>query len=153
MQKMEIRNYKAEDCKCLAELFYDTVHTVNAKDYTEEQLNVWATGKLNLEKWNESFLEHYSVVAVIEDKIVGFGEMDKTGYLDRLYVHKDYQRKGIATAICDNLETTVQTTKFVTHASITANPFFEKRGYRVVKEQQVERQGVWLTNYVMEKYF
>lgn len=151
MWKMELRNYKSEDCKYLAEIFYDTVHSVNAKDYTEEQLNVWATGKLNPEKWNESFLEHYSVVAVIEDKIVGFGDMDKTGYLDRLYVHKDYQRKGIATAICDNLETTIQTAKFVTHASITAKPFFEKRGYRVVKEQQVERQGVWLTNYAMEK--
>ena len=38
-----------------------------------------------------------------------------------------------------------------THASITARPFFEKRGYRVVKEQQVERHGVLLTNFVMEK--
>ena len=39
----------------------------------------------------------------------------------------------------------------VTHASITARPFFEKRGYRVVKEQQVERNGVFLTNFVMVK--
>lgn len=38
-----------------------------------------------------------------------------------------------------------------THASITANPFFEKRGYQVAKEQQVERQGIFLTNYVMIK--
>ena len=37
------------------------------------------------------------------------------------------------------------------HASITARPFFEKRGYRVIKEQKVERQGVLLTNFVMEK--
>lgn len=29
--------------------------------------------------------------------------------------------------------------------------FFEKRGYRVIREQQVERQGVALTNFVMEK--
>ena len=39
----------------------------------------------------------------------------------------------------------------VTHVSITARPFFEKRGYRVVKEQQVERRGIRLTNFVMEK--
>ena len=38
-----------------------------------------------------------------------------------------------------------------THASITAKPFFEKRGYRVIREQQVERQGVALTNFVMER--
>jgi putative acetyltransferase len=39
----------------------------------------------------------------------------------------------------------------VTHASVTARPFFEKRGYKVVKEQQVERQGIFLTNFVMIK--
>lgn len=51
---MEIRRYQQSDCKELAELFYNTVHTVNAKDYTKEQLNVWATGKVDLEKWNQS---------------------------------------------------------------------------------------------------
>lgn len=148
---MNIRDYKPEDCKHLAQLFYDTVHSVNARDYTEEQLNVWAAGNVDLEKWNKSFLEHYSVIAVENDSIVGFGDMDQTGYLDRLYVHKDCQRQGIATAICDKLEESVHTAKYITHASITAKPFFEKRGYKVIKEQQVERQGILLTNYVMEK--
>ena len=55
---MEIRMYRQSDCKILAELFYHTVHTVNAGDYTEEQLNVWATGEVDLEKWNQSLQEH-----------------------------------------------------------------------------------------------
>lgn len=38
-----------------------------------------------------------------------------------------------------------------THASITAKGFFEKRGYRLIRAQQVERSGERLTNYVMEK--
>lgn len=41
--------------------------------------------------------------------------------------------------------------KITTHASITARPFFEKRGYVTVKEQQVIRHNVALTNYIMEK--
>lgn len=45
----------------------------------------------------------------------------------------------------------MQCEAYTTHASITARPFFEKRGYRVVRAQQVERQGLYLTNYVMEK--
>lgn len=147
---MIIRKYRQSDCKCLTELFYDTVHTVNAKDYTEEQLNVWATGKVNLDEWNRSLSEHYAVVAVVDNVIAGFGDIDQTGYLDRLYVHKDYQQQGVAAAICDELEKAVSVQIITTHASITARPFFEKRGYRVRKEQQVERQGVLLTNYVME---
>lgn len=147
---MEIRKYRQSDGMILSELFYHTVHTVNAKDYTKEQLDVWATGKVDLEKWNQSFQEHYSVVAVDGGTIVGFGNIDLTGYLDRLFVHADCQGKGIATAICNQLEQAVQG-NITTHASITARPFFEKRGYRVIKEQQVERQGVFLTNYVMIK--
>lgn len=147
---MVIRIYQPLDCEVLAELFYNTVHTVNAKDYTKEQLDVWATGAVDLEKWNQSFTEHYTLVAVDGEMIIGFGDIDKTGYLDRLFVHSDYQGKGIATAICEQLEQTVQG-NIITHASITARPFFENRGYKVVKEQQVERQGVFLTNFVMEK--
>lgn len=147
---MKIRKYQPSDCKSLADLFYHTVHTVNAKDYTKEQLQVWATGQVDLENWDQSLQEHFSVVAVENENILGFGDIDKTGYLDRLYVHKDYQGKGIATAICNQLEQAVWGS-IITHASITARPFFKKRGYQVIKEQQVERQGIFLTNFVMEK--
>lgn len=54
---MIIREYKTLDCKELVELFYNTVHTVNAKDYTKEQLSVWASDKVDLEKWNKSLKE------------------------------------------------------------------------------------------------
>ena len=148
---MIFRKYAKTDCAELAELFYYTVHTVNAKDYTREQLDAWATGEINLEEWDESFQAHLTVVAEMDGKIVGFGDMDKTGYLDRLYVHKDYQRRGVATAICDALEQNTKAAEFITHASITARPFFEKRGYTVVREQQVERRGKLLTNFVMRK--
>lgn len=147
---MLIREYRPSDCRELAELFYNTVHTVNAEDYTKEQLDAWATGQVYLKKWNQSLQEHFSIVAIDNSIIAGFGDIDKTGCLDRLFIHPRYQRKGIATAICNQLESLVQE-NIVTYASITARPFFEKRGYKVVKEQQVERQGIFLTNFVMIK--
>ncbi len=148
---MTIRPYKTEDCPALAQLFYDTVHTVNTKDYSPSQLDVWATGQVDIAAWNESFLSHVTAVATCDTQIIGFGDMDHNGYLDRLYVHKDFQRQGVGTAICDWLESQIDADTYITHASITAKPFFEIRGYRVVKEQQVERKGILLTNYVMER--
>mgnify|MGYP002233563868 FL=1 len=65
---MKIRTYQPEDCKTLIELFYNTVHTVNAKDYTKEQLDAWTTGIVDLEKWNQSFEEHFSLVALDGEK-------------------------------------------------------------------------------------
>lgn len=129
---MIIREYESSDCKELTELFYNTIHTVNSSDYTKEQLNVWATGNVDLEKWNQSFQKHYSVVAVENEIIIGFGDIDNNGYLDRLFVHADYQGKGIATAICNELEQSIDG-KIVTHASITARPFLKKEVIRLSK--------------------
>ena len=147
---MKIRKYQSSDCKEITDLFYNTIHTVNTRDYTKEQVDVWAPEEPDLDKWNESLLAHCSIVATEDNRIVGFGDIDETGYLDRLFVHRDYQRQGIASALCDQLEQAVPGRIFV-HASITARPFFESRGYRVVKQQQVERKGIFLINFVMEK--
>lgn len=183
---MELRRYRSSDCKGMAELFYDTVHSVNRRDYTPEQLDAWADGNVDLMDWDRSFQEHFTVVAEIHGCLAGFGDMDRDGYLDRLYVSRDHQGQGVAAAICRCLEQwiaeqrcgggihteaaemapaadvaekltdqavpeTGETCLVTTHASITARPFFEKRGYRVIKEQQVERRGQRLTNYVMVK--
>ena len=147
---MLIRRYRPGDCGELTELFYNTVHRVNAKDYTKEQLDVWAPEQADLESWNRSLLEHFSIVAVEGGVLAGFGDIDRTGYLDRLYVHAGYQGRGIGTRICDGLEGAVPG-RIVTHASITARPFFERRGYQIVREQRVERRGIYLTNFVMVK--
>ncbi len=83
-----------------------------------------ATGNVDLAGWNQSFLEHVTLVAEEQGRIIGFADMDKTGYLDRLYVHRDYQRQGVAAALCDRLEAAVSG-DITTHASITARPFLK----------------------------
>ena len=130
---MHIRPYRSSDCPALAELFYQTVHAVNARDYSPEQLDAWADGRVELAAWDASFRAHDTRVAVEGGVIVGFADLGPDGYLDRLYVHRDWQGRGVASALCD------------------ARPFFERRGWHVVKEQQVERRGVLLTNFVMER--
>lgn len=99
---MIIRLYEPSDCREITELFYGTVHKVNAKDYTEAQLNAWAPENPDIAEWNKTLSGHYSIVAVLDGVIVGFGDTDGAGYLDRLFVHKDYQHKGIGSALCDN---------------------------------------------------
>ena len=151
---MIIREYMPSDCESMARLFYDTVHTINAEHYTKEQLDVWATGNIDMKAWNCSFLEHDTLIAEIDGVIVGFSDMDKNGYLDRLYVHKDYQRKGIAAELINKLEQRAGEAgvfSFETYASITARPFFEKQGYTVVAENKAIRGGIELINYKMVK--
>ncbi len=148
-----IRNYQPNDIDAILTLFYDTVHSVCAKDYTPEQLGAWAVDHMDKAAWNASLQAHHTLVAESGGMIVGFGDIDGD-YLDRLYVHKDWQGSGVATAILAALEQHARGNgheRIVTHSSVTAKAFFERRGYAVVKEQQAERKGVLLTNFVMEK--
>lgn len=146
---MELREYRPPDCLALAQLFHDTVHAV--KDYTPEQLDAWADGHPDLAAWNRSFLCHYTLVAEEEDQIIGFADICQDGYLDRLYVHPSWQRRGVATALCDLLESRCSAPCLTSYASIPALPFFQKQGYQVVKEHQAQRHGVLLTNYLVQK--
>ena len=148
---MTLRPYRPEDLPRIAALFYETVHTVCAKDYTKAQLDAWATGDIDERAWNESFLAHTTLVAEERDELLGFADMTADGYLDRLYVKHSHLRRGVATALLTALESACPAQEYTAHVSLTARPFFERRGYRVVKEQQVERKGVLLTNFVMKK--
>ncbi len=149
---MILREFRESDRAEAVKLFYRTVHAINARDYTLEQLDAWAPAHIDPVKWCSSFASHFSLVAIENGLLVGFGDVDITaGFLDRLYVHADFQRRGIASALCDSLERHVLYPTVTTHASVTAEPFFAKRGYVTLKKQQVECHGVRLTNFVMVK--
>ena len=137
---MHIRDYKPSDCKEIAELFCNTVHSINSIDYSTEQLDVWASGKVNLQEWNDSFIEHYTLVSVENDTLLGFGDIDSTGYLDRLFVHKDYQGRGIASALLEALEKSVDGNLVTVHASKTAKAFLSKKALlwsKIVKRSEM----------------
>ncbi len=151
---MKLRRYHPDDLEEVIQLFKDTICSVNKKDYSPDQVAVWAERAQFLQNKNEFFMSLYTIVAVEEKKIIGYGNIDDTGYLDHLFVHKDFQRKKTATVICEELERYAWRAgqkKVTVHASITARPFFLKRGYTEKKEQQVEIKGIKLTNYLMEK--
>lgn len=67
---MQLREYIPSDCAQMAELFYQTVHSVNAQDYTREQLDAWATGEVDFQAWDESFRTHRTIVATENGVIV-----------------------------------------------------------------------------------
>ena len=148
-----LRPYRPADCPALAKLFTETVHTVCAADYTPAELDAWAPPEgPDLAAWDASFQAHCSWIAEIGGRIAGFGDIDPaSGYLDRLYVGRDFQRRGAASALCDVLEAACPVRPVTTHASRTARGFFEKRGYRLLRAQRVERRGQLLENFVMEK--
>ncbi|WP_286967851.1 GNAT family N-acetyltransferase [Flavobacterium sp. UBA4854] len=151
---MIFRKALLSDLEEMQKLFAETIQSVCKSDYNSEQIEVWVSGAKNKTRWIEVIEKRLVLLAIIENQITGFGTLKDKNYIDFFYIHKDFQRQGIADKILKELELEAknQHSKIITSdISITAKPFFEKKGYIVKTEQRNIRLGVELINYKMEK--
>ncbi|GGP15048.1 GNAT family N-acetyltransferase [Oceanobacillus neutriphilus] len=157
MSEIHIAAFQQEDIVEIIDLFYGTVQEVNRADYSEAAIAAWAPveEKENvLKEWKDSFLKNKTFVARMQGQVVGFIDIRADGYLDRLYVHKDKQRLGIASALLMQIEEWGRREEipFIwTFSSITAKGFFERYGFEVIEKENVERKDVLLTRFKMKK--
>ncbi len=153
--RISVRDYRPEDAQALAEIFFNTIHRINIKDYTQEQVDVWAPdSSLEEEGWKKKFLRTNPIVAVVEDKVVGFAEFEPNGHIDCFYCHHEWIGRGVGSALMSEIFRRANNSVIdciFSEVSITAKPFFEKQGFIVLSEQTILRKGVELTNYKMEK--
>jgi putative acetyltransferase len=151
---MNLRLARQEDISELQELYYGTITTINPKDYCPEQIVAWASTANRTESLSKKINEQYFYVAENErGQITGFASLEKSGYLDFLYIHKDYQDQGIASLLVDKLlqiAASLNLPFIESDVSITAKPFFEKRGFKTIRQQIVMINGVALTNFKMQ---
>ena len=151
---MKIRLYKPSDLDDVLKIYYDNVHEVCSQDYTKEQLDAWAPLHPDILRWERALNKNHTLVVEDQGCVVGFGDVGETGYIDRLYVKREYLRKGIGSQLVGRLEKYAKTKGDVfinTAASITSKPFFEALGYQLIQEQVIERRGIRIRCYLMEK--
>ena len=151
---MLIRKVSEKDIPAITQLFKETIEAVNSKDYNGEQIKVWSAGHIYTDRWINRLTSQYFIVAVIDEVIVGFGSITPEGYLDMMYVHKNYQGIGIAYALVDELLANASKNNLsivTSDVSITAKPFFESRGFIVTNVKTQLYNGKEFINYEMQK--
>lgn len=145
MNKIRLRVASKNDVPAIMALYRDTVRNINSKDYSPEQIAVWSDTTGMEATWGRCVSEQYFVVAVSEEgKITGFSSVAKNGYLDFMYVHKDFQRKGIASALLQEIERKAAQQKngeIFSHVSKTAKGFFLKKGYTHKRDLRDKAKG------------
>lgn len=152
---MKLRPCEKKDLSILAELFRSAVWTLNARDYSQEQIEAWAPDSIDLNSpaW-QSLLTTTAMIAERETQIVGFANMTDLGYLDFFYVHPTHVRKGVGKALYFALEKIALEKglkRLTTSSSLTARPFFESLGFKFVREEVVKRRDVAIKRLQMEK--
>ena len=154
---MIVRAYEEADAPVLMRLFHDTVHAVCVADYTPAELDAWSPAAgLDPARWRARFARTrpWVAVAASDGPPVGFLELDDAGHIDCCYAHRDWQRRGVGTALLAHalgVARAARIPRLDAEVSVTALPFFTRHGFAVVRAQQVERHGRTLRNYVMER--
>ena len=140
---------------CIRALFQNTVLVVNRCDYSQAEVEDWASCGDSVEHLKE-LLSHNHFIGAFDEagRMVGFSSMNKDGYLHSMFVHKDWQGKGVATQLLSEVERIakqLEVAEITSEVSLTARPFFEKKGYEIVKIQKYRANKLELTNFVMRK--
>ena len=148
-----VGNYDKKYLKQIVELFINTVHNINKKDYTKEQLNAWANPDYDLEIWEKRFEKSKPYLCMLENEVVGFCEY-YDGYIDCFYVHYKYQNFGIGKLLLNHileLAKNENINKIKVDVSITAKLFFEKFEFKEIRKNVVKRENIELINFSMER--
>lgn len=151
---MQLKKARISDLQQMQELFVQTIETVCTEDYTEKQLKIWSSAASNTARWENIIHEQKVILSSDGSVITGFGTLRDYTYIDMLYVHKDYQGRGVASLIYREIEQaalSVGSVSLTSDVSITAKPFFQSRGFRVIAEQRNILQRVEIINYKMQK--
>lgn len=142
------------DLIALQNLFVDTITAVCQKDYTPEQIKAWTSSVEKTKRWHDLLQDQHVIIAQINEKIVGFASLKDNHYIDFFYVHKDYQGQGVAKRLYREIEKEAMaggTDSLSSDISITAKPFFESRGFVLIKKQDISVRGEVLVNFKMTK--
>ena len=153
--EIHIRTYELSDIDDLIALFRDSVRRVARRDYTQEQVIAWTPDDIDRDARTLRHSSKPTWVAEIAGTMVGFSDLEPDGHLDCMYVHADYQRRGVATRLLAQVEAAAKERgigRLYSEVSITARPFFERRGFSVIAAQVVTARGQKFLNYRMEKF-
>ncbi|MGY5802584.1 GNAT family N-acetyltransferase [Rhizobium sp. LEGMi12c] len=151
--RFSVKRYEPSDTQATIDIFLRAIREVASKDYSPAQIAAWA--KIDdPEIWAQYRASRPTWLAMDGSTPIGFTDLKSDGCLDMMFVSPDYQGKGVAGLLLATVENAALKQGFqriFTEASLTARPFFERKGFVVMTAQQVEKRGQILPNFLMEK--
>ncbi len=151
---MKIRQYQKGEEEEIWEVFFRATHESNARDYHSDLLHRWAPADKDMNEWRNRLAEKKPLIAIVDNKIAGMAELEESGFIDHFYVHPVFQNRGIGSALLEKIELDAADfglSCLFSDVSITAKPFFEKRGFVVTEARSNVILGHHAPNFSMSK--
>ena len=151
---VNVRPYESKDLTSVIETYTASIRSLAAPYYSPEQLAAWAPVPPNTARWQERLARLHTIVAESEGAFAGFASYTSDGYLDFLFTHPTFARRGVASRLYQRVESALGalgTLRVTAHVSLSARPFFDRHGFQLDAEESVECRGAYLRRFVMHK--
>lgn len=151
---IKFRQATRADLPAMKVLYQAAIEGLCQNDYSLAQREMWSASVNKTERWEKLIEEQWVLLAWHGQTLAGFLSLLKADYIDFLYVNPHYAGRGIASLLLEKLKLKADTFRahyLETDASITARPFFESRGFRLIRENKNQLGTEILINYRMRK--
>ena len=135
---MELRAYTVGDAKATLGVFLRAVRETARAHYPPAQIEDWAADHGDLNSWAAARASAHTYLAIIEDQVAGFIDVDDSGYIDMLFVNPDFGRHGVASALLAHVIALGRARglpALTTFASLTSRPVFGRLGFVTTGER------------------
>ena len=151
---INLRKAMPEDLENVLSLYKDVVGAIPEGDYNNDQLQVWRHLGNDRQRWDLAIRDQFFIVAEHERRLIGFGSLKGSYYLNLMYVDSRYWRKKVASRIYGTLESEALqngASALISDVSLTALPFFRSRGFISQRENRKILNGIEIVNFRMLK--
>jgi len=96
---MKERPYDYTDLPRVMEIYTASIRSLAASYYSPEQIAAWAPVPPDAARWQERLSHLHTIVAETDGVLAGFASYTHDGYLDFLFTHPTFARRGVATRL------------------------------------------------------
>ncbi|WP_025741841.1 GNAT family N-acetyltransferase [Aquimarina pacifica] len=147
---LEISRATEMDLPLMQRLFYQTVTSYGSAIFTKSEIKFYSRLATNKVYWINKFKKDFIYNAKLNGEIVGSFSMDQKGTIDYVFVHMNYHGQGIATNLYESLESVAKKANIptlTTQINILTRAFFEKRGFKIIKNETKVVGGQEIVSY------
>ncbi|WP_298543235.1 GNAT family N-acetyltransferase [uncultured Aquimarina sp.] len=124
------------DLPLMQRLFYQTVTIYGSKIFTKEEVKIFSRLALDKKHWIQKFTEDFVYNAKLNGEVVGSFALSKDGVIEYIFVHQNYQGRGIAKELYKTLESVAEDANMgilTTRINMSTKDFFKKNGFEIIK--------------------
>jgi len=148
-------NYKISratdsDLPLMQRLFYQTVTIYGSKIFTKSEVKIFSRLALDKNHWKQKFVNDFIYNAKLNGEVIGSFTLSKNGEIEYVFVHQNYQGRGIAKKLYETLERVAKEAGIdILTTSINSNTkdFFRKNGFKIIKNAEKVAGGEDIVSY------